>query len=124
MPINQAWLEKRRAELDIIQQMEAESAIRRQEARKEEDEFLARGQARREALERGQPMEVAIPTFEQIFQASRDAELVERQRQEQERIAAMTPRDLWSSTLSFEDRLHIRRWENVNNMPYPVAGLE
>ena len=126
MKINQAWLEKRRQELAIMEQMEIESQLRRQEARAEEDAFLRRVHNRRAAQERGEDLHLApVPTFDQIFQQKRSEELAERAEAERLRIESMTPRDRWFMALSYQDRLAVQKWELVNGgMHYPVVGLD
>lgn len=144
---------QRLAELDVIEQMHLVHEQERLEKQKEQDDFMARVQARRDAVDsyirhswaqrsndtmteaqlnalRAQIEQEAlaqvrptIPTLGQIYEAKRAEELAAREAAEQARIAALTPREIWLTTLSWAERQHVLKYEQINNMPYPYAPV-
>jgi hypothetical protein len=111
-------------QLRLSQQAQAE------QAQAERQEFMQRIETRRkaeaEAAKRGEQLQhEPIPHLRDVWQEKRAAELAEAEAQEAARIAALTPRELWYSTLSFQDQRKVEVWERVNRgQKYPVPGLE
>lgn len=143
-------LEERRAELDVMQQMEAQRQTEQAEQQRDHNEFAARVQARRNAIDahirqrwlqmEDRPMteaEMAAarreieqeayaqyqasspPTLDAIYEAKRAEELAAREEAERQRLAAITPRQLWKSTLSYQDQVRVEKWEAINKLPWP-----
>lgn len=143
----------RLAELDAIEQMRLAHAAERAEKQKEQDEFMARVQARRDAVdsyirrswaqrsndalseaqlnalraeiqqEAFAQVRTTIPTMGEIFEAKRAEEQAAKEAAEQARIAALTPREIWLTTLSWAERQHVLKYEQINNMPWPYAPV-
>lgn len=64
----------------------------------------------------------APPTLDELYRAERAAELQAQADAEAARIAALSPRDIWMSTLSFQERERISKWEQINRMEYPMPS--
>jgi hypothetical protein len=116
-----AQTQARRAELDYFAQIEAQRQAE-QDARNHERELLVRrieyGREHRE-IDRS-----AVPSLDGIYQAARVEEQLAEQQAEAARRAAITPRQVWMSTLNWQDRQRVLAWEGINKQPYPVPGLE
>jgi membrane protein involved in colicin uptake len=122
---------ERKAELAYFAQMEADRKEREALQRADRDAFVARAQATRrefaKAQEQGETWvpDEPIPTINQVFSAKASEEKAAAAAAEAARIAALTPRDVWFSTLSFTDQQKVSVWERVNKgQKYPVPGLE
>ncbi len=123
MAIDPKWAEQSRQKMDIIAQMEAQYALERAASQAEQDAFMARVQATREAIANGAKVDMStVPTLDEIYRAKRAEEVAAAEAAEQARIAALTPRDIWLSTLSFQERNHIAKWEQINRMEYPMPA--
>lgn len=70
------------------------------------------------------PAEYRGPRLSQLMTQARNEELAERERLAAEARAQLSPRQLWLSTLSAQERARIATWEKVNKLPFPVPGLE
>jgi hypothetical protein len=116
-------LAERRAELDVMAQMQLQADEQRAAQEAEQNAFLLAVQQRRDAVARGVELEPpVIPTITGIYVEKHAQDMAEAERLEAERIASLTPRDIWLSTRSLSERNSIARWEQINGMPYPVPG--
>jgi hypothetical protein len=115
--------EQRRAEVDVLQQMEAAHAAERAEKQAEQDKFMAKVEANRQkvatAMAAGTYEPPHIPTWHERGEADRAARQAAQAEAESARIAALTPRQIWMSTLSYGERQRIEKWEFMNKMEYP-----
>jgi len=67
-----------------------------------------------------------IPTWDELYAAKRAEEQAAREQAEAERIAALTPRDIWLTTLPWQERERVSKWEAVNKgqkYPIPLSAL-
>jgi hypothetical protein len=119
-----------------IERLNAESAARmaklkveQEQARADQEakaatnaEFQARVKATRTAFANGQPLpsEAKVVTMNDHYAAKAEAEKLAAEQAEAARVAALTPRDLWMSTRTWQQRKQIAAWEGVNKMPYPM----
>ena len=76
-----------------------------------------------EAYERERTMFPAPPSLADIYAAKAAEEQAAEEEAERQRIAALTPREIWMSTLPWNERAHIQRWEAINRMPWPYAPV-
>jgi hypothetical protein len=110
--------------LDWQQQQQAAFEAEKLERQAASDAFLVQVQqgraARAAAVEAGTYAPPIIPTVNEVFLASREAERLEAEATEAARIAALTPREIWLSTRPLSERQRIAKWEEINRMPYPV----
>jgi hypothetical protein len=116
----------RREELLERQQRDAEREARRQAEYEasEQAQFTKRVLARREREAQGLPPEqVTIPTLNAVFQAEAEERLAAEMKAEAERKAAIPAREVIISTLDWRTQLHIRKWEAMNKMPFPLEAL-
>lgn len=102
-----------------MKQAEAEELARKQQAQAEAEAFHQQVTASREKLAAGYKVDMSdVPTLDEQFR--------ELTRAEQERTAALqpqpTPRDVWLSTLPFQERERISKWEQINRMEYPMPS--
>lgn len=64
----------------------------------------------------------AGPRLTGVYTQARDEERARIQQEEAARIAALSPRELWLSTLPWEQRAHIAKWEQINRREWPFNG--
>ena len=121
MPVDEKWALRRLDELNVFAQMEAERAQRLAVQQRQEAEFMSRVAARRDALEQGKPFTVPpIKTLDAIYGEAREALVAEKARLEQERRAAITPRDKLISVLSTHKKAALARYKSVNGEDCPM----
>jgi hypothetical protein len=118
------------SEKAYFEQITLTQQAEREQSQAERQEFTQRVEARRKAeaaaASRGEQLQhEPIPHIRDVWAATRAAELQAEAEKEAARIAALTPRDVWFSTLSFTDQQKVSVWERVNKgQKYPVPGLE
>lgn len=120
-------LAERWAELDYFARLQAAQDQRRAEQHAQEQAFLQRVAQRRQAeqtaIARGEELPpVAVPTIGSVYANTHAQRLLERNQQEAARIASLSDRQLWFSTLSWREKQAIATWEMVNKMEYPFQG--
>src|SRR5260221_2158611 len=86
----------------------------------------AMAQARREIQEQllEQMPPGSVPTLDAVYQDIAAEERAAAEAAEAARLAAITPRQLWMSTLSLQERERIGKWQELNKMPWPMPGLD
>lgn len=145
---------ERLAEIDAIQQMQlrrdAEQAARRaeqaafeakvQERRDRIDSYIRRSWAQRSDVPMGEHElaaihaqiereafelnKVTVPTLAEIHEAKRAEEQAAAEAAEAARIAALTPREVWMSTLPWQEQQRIAKWEAINKgQQWPYAPV-
>jgi len=125
-----------RARWDSIQQMEAGHAeqrrIKQAEQEAQEQRILAAKRERErvvaDAEARGEePPPIQRPaSWDDHYAQLRQEELAAQAQAEAERIAALTPRDIWLTTLPWAERERVSKWEAVNKgqkYPIPLSAL-
>lgn len=117
--------EQRRAELDYFRQVEAQRQAEREAAEAEHRAFYARVVAHRQAVERGEidpaAIRASLPTWEGFYREKAEQDRAQAEAEERERRAALSPREVWLSTLPASERRHIATWEHINKMPWPYS---
>jgi hypothetical protein len=117
---NERLRQERLAAMEQAQAFELERQAKRAQEQQEQQEFHQRVMENRARISRGEPVQVSVPTLAELMTQRRNEELAERQRQEQERIASLTPRQIWMSTLPATEQARIRKWEQINRMEFPM----
>lgn len=64
----------------------------------------------------------AGPRLTGLYTQKHAEEMARIQQEEAERIASLSPRELWLSTLPWEQRAYIAKWEQINRRDWPFNG--
>lgn len=104
----------RRQEIEYLAAMQAEADARKQRESHEQELFYARVAARRERELRGETPAVEIPTFADLYGATRDAQRQAAAAAEAARIAAITPAQQKRTQLSWSEQQRRAKWEAIN----------
>ncbi len=106
-------------EWDISQQMQAHYAEERAKAQaaqaEQERQMDANRRARENALANGgTPPAPTIPTWQELGAQWQAERIAAKAAAEQARIAAITPRQIWMSQLTWSQQERVRKWEAIN----------
>lgn len=114
--INQEWAARRSQELAQMAQLEAERQEQQASKQAEQQAFAERVQATRNGAK------PHIPTWQEIGDQNRRDTLAAEQARKAAQIAALTPHDIWKSTLNLAQRKRVETWEAINGMNFPLDG--
>ncbi len=64
-----------------------------------------------------------MPSWDSYYREKAAQEQAAAEEAERQRIAALTPKEIWMSTLQSAERAHINRWESINKAPWPYAPV-
>lgn len=95
--------------------MQAEAEASRAEREAEHNAFMQRVQQRREAEAVGKPLPApTVPTWAELGAQWQQERREAAEAAEAARIAAITPRQIWMSQLTFQQQERVRIWDKIN----------
>jgi hypothetical protein len=116
--------EARRQDLEQMHLRDEQVKAADQAKRDEHSAFLQRVQATREAVARGEITPDTTSPRAQLNAHYREQAEQERQAKAQAeaaRVAALTPREIWLTTLPFAEQQRVSVWERTNKMEWPYV---
>lgn len=100
----------------LSRQMEAERQAAQAAKVAEQQAFADRVQATRNGTK------PPIPTWQEIGDQNRRDVLAAEQAKKAAQLAALSPHDIWKSTLLPAQRRRVETWEAINGMNFPLDG--